>query len=109
MNPINKIEIPDWWAEVLDRIGLPHGADNYLPVDNPLDDDFSDMADFWTDLNDEIGCNIYDWVDDNFAEDTLAMWESTWSKTNFILAYMNAYSRPLFDVVETGESIFNET
>ncbi|MGL5718954.1 MAG: hypothetical protein ACRCX2_38480 [Paraclostridium sp.] len=108
MNPINKIEIPDWWAEVLDRIGLPHNADNWLPVANPFDDDSSNMNDFWEELDDELGGDVEDWVYHHFAEDTLAMWQSTWSKTNFILAYMNAYSRPLFDVVETGESIFNE-
>lgn len=108
MNPINKIEIPDWWAEILDYIILPRSAYHHLPVDNPLDNDFSNMDDFWTDLDDQLGRDLEDWVYHHFTEDTVAMWESTWSKTNFILAYMNAYSRPLFDVVETGESIFIE-
>lgn len=102
MNPINKIEIPDWWAEILDRIGLPHGADNYLPVDNPLDDDFSDMDDFWTDLDDQLGRNIEAWIDANFDGGTVELWESTWSKTNFVLAYLNPYSKPLFETFETG-------
>lgn len=105
MSPINKIEIPDWWAEVLDRIGLPCGAENYLNVNNPFDSDFACMDDFWSELDDEIG-DIDHWVMVTFAQDTCAMWDNTWSKTNFILAYMNAYSRPLFDVVETGESYF---
>ena len=106
MNPINKIEIPDWWAEILDRIGLPYSAENYLPVAHPLEDDYVDMGDFWADLNTHFGFDFNTRIHDNFTEDTVSMWESTWSKTNFILAYMNAYSRPLFDVVETGESIF---
>lgn len=101
-NAINKISIPDWWAEILGRINLPYGADGHLTVSTPFDSDYTTMENFWDDLEEELGLNIHNWAEDTLNDDEYRLWNGIHSHTNFILAYLNGYSRPLFEVYETS-------
>ena len=107
---VSDLKIPHWWAIILNRILLPYGNPEALSVNTPLYSDYRNMIEFWEDLQEELGFDIWDWCEKELTDEDFEKWQSTWSEADFILGYLNPLTQKFYRVFvykEDGEKKWN--